>query len=184
MAEPFLWLDLETTGLDDDCSVLEVAAILTDSDLNQISEPISMVVHTDGYRLAAMPEPVWTMHQSSGLVNESLESQLTVLDAEDALLRLIDTFYVADHQPSLAGSSIHFDRRFIRRLMPRLDARLHYRMVDVSTVRDLFKRWMPDWAFIETFGPKVEPAHRALADVRASIELLRTCRRLFMIPSR
>ena len=175
-----VWVDLEMTGLDTSRHVIvEVAAIITDADLNVIGEGVDLVVHATEAELAEMDEFVQNMHGSSGLTEAIRASQVTVEEAEQAVLDLIAEHCDSEQPPLLAGNSIATDRMFIRAQMPRLDAALHYRMIDVSTVKELARRWAPKVYFNQ---PEKGLAHRALADIVESIQELAYYRHAMFVP--
>ena len=170
-----VWVDLEMTGLDTDRHVIvEVAALITDAELNIIGEGVDMVVHATEEQLAEMDEVVVRMHADSGLDAEIRASATTIEEAEDAVLRLIEEHCSPEHPAPLAGNSIATDRAFIHKYMPRLDAALHYRMVDVSSVKELARRWFPKAYYQQ---PAKGMSHRALADIVESIRELEYYRR-------
>lgn len=165
-----VWIDLEMTGLDPDRHVIvEVAAVITDGELNILGEGIDMVVHATEEQLGEMDDFVTNMHAKSGLDKEIRSSTTSIKDAEDAVLELIAKHCDPAHPAPLAGNSIATDRAFIRAYMQRLDEALHYRMIDVSTVKELSRRWHPR---IYNAQPAKGMAHRALADIRESIREL------------
>jgi oligoribonuclease len=171
MADALVWLDMEMTGLEPDRErIIEVASILTDGNLTEIAIGPDLVVHQDDAILAAMDDWNTKHHGASGLVARVKESTITVGDAEAQTLAFINQHVGAKERPVLAGNSIHQDRRFIRRYMPALEKRLHYRMVDVSTIKELARRWYP--AVVAKQPPKRE-THRALDDIRESLDELR-----------
>ena len=162
-----VWIDLEMTGLDPKRHVIvEVAAIITDGNLNVIGEGIDLVVHATEAELAEMDDFVTNMHANSGLDKEIRESTTTLREAEDAVLALIAEHCDPEHPAPLAGNSIATDRTFIRAYMPRLDEALHYRMIDVSTIKELSRRWFPRAYYNQ---PDKGMAHRALQDIIESI---------------
>jgi oligoribonuclease len=171
-ANVLVWLDMEMTGLDPDKErIIEVATILTDGNLVEIAAGPDLVIHQPDEILAAMDDWNKTHHKASGLTERVKASAVTDGDAEAQTLAFLNTHVTSPKdRPVLAGNSIHQDRRFIRRYMPRLDARLHYRMVDVSTIKELARRWFP--AIIAKQPPKKD-THRALDDIRESIDELR-----------
>ncbi|TVS21551.1 oligoribonuclease [Corynebacterium sanguinis] len=170
-----VWIDLEMTGLDPDKHVIvEVAALVTDSELNILGEGIDIVVHATQAQLAEMDEVVVAMHTDNGLLPEITASTVSLADAEDAVLGLVAKHCDPAHPAPLAGNSIATDRSFIRAHMPRLDAALHYRMIDVSTVKELARRWFPKAYFNQ---PDKGMSHRALADIVESIRELDYYRR-------
>ena len=170
-----VWIDLEMTGLDPKRHVIvEIAAIITDADLNIVGEGLDIVVHATEKELAEMDDFVTNMHNSSGLTEEIKAATTSLADAESAVLALIEEHCDPEHPAPLAGNSIATDRTFIREYMPRLDAALHYRMVDVSTIKELARRWHPRAYFNQ---PEKGMAHRALADIVESIRELDYYRR-------
>ncbi|CAB0855677.1 oligoribonuclease [Corynebacterium diphtheriae] len=174
-----VWIDLEMTGLELDRHVIvEVAALITDADLNIIGEGVDLVVHATPEQLAEMDDFVTTMHASSGLLEEIKASTVSLQEAEDAVLALIAQHCDPEHPAPLAGNSIATDRSFIRAQMPRLDKALHYRMVDVSSLKELSRRWAPRVYFNQ---PDKGMAHRALADIVESIRELDYYRRAWLI---
>lgn len=171
-----VWIDLEMTGLDPARHVIvEVAALITDANLNILRtedgdiDGVDMVVHASENELAKMDNFVTKMHAKSGLDKEIRESTTTIEQAETAVLELIAKHCDKNHPAPLAGNSIATDRTFIRAYMPRLDSALHYRMVDVSTVKELSRRWFPRAYHRQ---PEKGMAHRALADIVESIREL------------
>ncbi len=174
-----VWIDCEMTGLDPQSDELvEIACIVTEADLTEIDEGVSIVIKPDDEPLANMDEVVVKMHNESGLIHEIPNG--TTLD--DAQTRVLD--YIKQHIPDarkapLAGSSVYVDRTFLARYMPDLDAHLHYRLVDVSSIKELTKRWYPK-AYYNT--PEKTGNHRALADIRESIAELRYYRDAVMVP--
>lgn len=174
-----VWVDLEMTGLDVHRHVIvEVAALVTDADLNILGEGVDLVVHATEEELAHMDDFVTAMHNNSGLTAQIRESTVTMEEAEDAVLDLIATHCSPEHPAPLAGNSIATDRMFIREQMPRLDAALHYRMVDVSSIKELARRWYPKAYFNQ---PAKGLAHRALADIVESIRELDYYRRSIFV---
>lgn len=170
-----VWIDLEMTGLDPDKHVIvEVAALVTDAELNILGEGIDIVVHATQAQLAEMDEVVVAMHTDNGLLPEITASTVSLADAEDAVLGLVAKHCDPAHPAPLAGNSIATDRSFIRAHMPRLDAALHYRMIDVSTIKELARRWHPRAYFNQ---PDKGMAHRALQDIIESIRELDFYRR-------
>jgi oligoribonuclease len=168
-----VWLDLETTGIDDRSStILEIATIVTDRELNVVEEGPNLVIHHPNDVLANMDPWCVEQHGSSGLTEASRRSEVSMVQAEEASLAFVRTHCLRDRAP-LCGNSIGFDRRFTIHHMPRLNAYLSYRNVDVSTLKELVDRWYP--GVVEK--PEKEPTHRALDDIRESIEELRRYRR-------
>jgi oligoribonuclease len=171
MDQPLVWIDLEMTGLDPDNDViLEIACIVTDGSLDETHDGPNLVLYATENQLAGMLPIVVEMHTKSGLINDVPKSTITAAQAERLVLE-----FVAQHVPELgsaplAGNSVHADRAFLRKYMPALDDYLHYRIVDVSTIKELARRWYPEAA---NQSPKKRGGHRALADIRESIEELR-----------
>ena len=175
-----VWVDLEMTGLDPDRHVIvEVAALVTDAELNILDDGIDLVVHATDAELAKMDDFVTEMHGSSGLTEQIKASSVSIEEAEEAVLGLVEK-HCGDHRPPLAGNSIATDRSFIRAQMPRLDAALHYRMIDVSTIKELTRRWFPKAYYNQ---PEKGMAHRALADIVESIRELDYYRRSVFVPA-
>ena len=181
MNDRLVWIDCEMTGLDlQRDALVEIAVLVTDGDLNVLGEGVDVVIHADEAALAAMPPVVEEMHRRSGLTEEIRASRVTVREAEEAVLA-----YVKKHVPEagvapLAGNSIATDRGFLARDMPELDAHLHYRMIDVSSLKELARRWFPRVFYAK---PEKGLAHRALADIIESIRELQYYRRtLFVQP--
>lgn len=170
-----VWIDLEMTGLDiNRHTIVEVAALVTDAALNILDEGLDVVVHATDEELACMDDVVKDMHGSSGLTEKIRSSQVTLKEAEDQVLELIAKHVHPAHPAPLAGNSIATDRSFIRAQMPRLDAALHYRMIDVSTIKELTRRWLPR---VYQHQPEKTMTHRALADIIESVRELDYYRR-------
>ncbi|MFI5955009.1 oligoribonuclease [Cryptosporangium sp. NPDC051539] len=180
MTERLVWVDCEMTGLElGHDALIEVAALVTDSDLNILGEGIDVVIHTSDAALDGMLDVVRDMHAKSGLTDEVRASTVSLAEAEDRVLEYI-TSYVKDPKSApLCGNSIATDRGFLARDMPRLDNYLHYRMVDVSSIKELCRRWYPRVYFGQ---PAKGLAHRALADIRESIRELQYYRRAVFVP--
>lgn len=172
--EYLIWIDCEMTGLnpEKDCLV-EIAVVITDIQLNVVDPGLDLVIKPREDSLAGMGEYVRNMHTTSGLINE-FSKGLELKDAEAKVLEYIKKFVPTANVAPLAGNTIGTDRMFIARYMPELDAHLHYRNIDVSTIKELAKRWFPR-AYFQ--APKKEGGHRALADILESIEELRHYRR-------
>ena len=176
-----VWVDLEMTGLDPSRHVIvEVAALVTDAELNIIDDGVDLVVHATDAELAEMDDFVTQMHSDNGLLDDIKASTVSIEEAEGAVLELVEKHCDPAHPAPLAGNSIATDRTFIKAQMPRLDAALHYRMIDVSTVKELSRRWFPKAYFNQ---PAKGMAHRALADIVESIRELDYYRRAVFVPS-
>ncbi|TDC64933.1 oligoribonuclease [Streptomyces hainanensis] len=179
MNDRMVWIDCEMTGLSlADDALIEVAALVTDSELNVLGEGVDIVIRPPAAALESMPEVVRTMHTASGLLDE-LDAGTTLEDAERQVLD-----YVREHAPEagktpLCGNSIGTDRGFLARDMPRLESHLHYRVIDVSSVKELARRWYPRVYFN---SPEKSGNHRALADIRESIAELRYYREAVFVP--
>ena len=175
-----VWIDCEMTGLDlANDALIEIAALVTDADLVPLGEGVDVVIHASDEALANMPEVVVDMHAKSGLTEEVRASTVTMAEAEKLVLD-----YIREHVPDartapLCGNSIATDRGFIARDMPELDAHLHYRMIDVSSIKELCRRWYPRIYYAQ---PEKGLAHRALADARESIRELEYYRRTAFVP--
>ncbi|MFD0922942.1 oligoribonuclease [Saccharopolyspora rosea] len=180
MNDRLVWIDCEMTGLDlRKDALIEIAALVTDADLNVLGEGVDIVIHAEDDVLAAMPDVVREMHDRSGLTEEVRRSAVTLAQAEQQVLDYIRQYVPDGRTAPLAGNSIATDRGFIARDMPRLDAHLHYRMVDVSSIKELCRRWFPRIYYAQ---PEKGLAHRALADVRESIRELAYYRRTAFVP--
>lgn len=171
LEQPLVWIDLEMTGLDPDTNrIVEIAVIVTDGALERLEEGPDLVLATHEEALAAMDAVVVQMHGASGLTDAIRGSSITVEQAEAEVLRFVAQHVPAARTAPLAGNSVHADRAFLRRYMPTLEAYMHYRNVDVSTVKELARRWYPE--SLEK-APKKAGGHRALADIRESIDEMR-----------
>jgi oligoribonuclease len=177
--ERLVWIDCEMTGLDIRTDALiEVAALVTDFDLNVLGEGIDIIVKPPPEALEQMIPFVRSMHETSGLLAE-LEHGVTAVEAEEAVLAYIREHCAPDSRPPLAGNTVSTDRLFIARDMPTLDGFMHYRIVDVSSIKELSRRWYPK----AYFGAPVKRGnHRALADIQESIEELRYYREAVFVP--
>ncbi|MEU3568992.1 oligoribonuclease [Kitasatospora sp. NPDC036755] len=179
MNDRLVWIDCEMTGLDlDQDALVEVAVLVTDSELNILGEGVDVIIRPPAEALANMPEVVREMHTSSGLLEE-LEQGVTLAEAEARVLA-----YVREHVPEagktpLCGNSVATDRGFLARDMPALEKHLHYRIVDVSSIKELARRWYPK-AYYNS--PPKGGNHRALADIRESIDELRYYREAVFVP--
>ena len=164
-----IWIDLEMTGLDPDADVIiEIATLVTDSQLNVLAEGPELAIGQPLARLEAMDDWCRNQHSKSGLWKRVLESGHTVEQAESATLDFLAQWVPANKSP-ICGNSIHQDRRFLYRGMPRLERYFHYRNLDVSTVKELARRWAPD----VYKGLVKDSAHTALSDIRDSVAELR-----------
>ncbi|MDI1460600.1 oligoribonuclease [Catellatospora sp. KI3] len=179
-ADHLVWIDCEMTGLNlGGDALVEIAALVTDAELNVLGEGVDVVIHAEDAQLDAMVDVVRQMHERSGLTEAVRASTVTVAQAEDMVLEYISKYVTEPRTAPLCGNSIATDRGFIVRDMPRLDAHLHYRMIDVSSVKELCRRWYPRVYFGQ---PEKGLAHRALADIRESIRELRYYREAIFVP--
>jgi oligoribonuclease len=168
------------TGLDlDRDKLIEVAALVTDPDLNVLGDGVDVVIHADDEALAGMFDVVRQMHDKSGLTEEVRAATVTVAEAEDMVMTYLTQFVRDPRTAPLCGNSIATDRGFLARDMPRLDQHLHYRMIDVSSVKELCRRWYPRTYYGQ---PAKGLAHRALADIKESIRELEYYRRTVFVP--
>lgn len=167
------------TGLNlESDALVEIACIITDGELNQVDEGIDLIIKPPAEALDHMPELVREMHTASGLLNE-LAGGMTLAEAQDQVLTYVRSFVTEPRKAPLCGNSIATDRWFIARDMPELDAYLHYRMVDVSSIKELARRWYPRVYFA---SPGKHGGHRALADIKESVQELRYYREALFVP--
>jgi oligoribonuclease len=175
-----VWIDCEMTGLDlRNDALIEIAVLVTDGELAVLGEGIDIVIHADDAALGAMPDVVREMHARSGLTEEVRRSTVSVAEAQERVLEYIRAYVPEPRTAPLAGNSIATDRGFLARDMPELDAHLHYRIVDVSSVKELCRRWFPRVFYAK---PEKGMAHRALADIYESIRELDYYRRTLFVP--
>ena len=171
-----IWIDLEMTGLDTNNDlIIEIATVVTDQHLNILAEGPNLAVHQTVETLDAMDEWNRTHHGQSGLVERVLKSNCTEMDAEAQTLAFLRQ-WVPEGESPMCGNSIGQDRRFLHRCMPELEAYFHYRNLDVSTLKELARRWTP--GLLDGFAK--ETAHRALGDVLESIDELKYYREHFI----
>lgn len=170
MNDRLVWIDCEMTGLDlHKDALIEIAVLVTDGELNIIDEGIDVVIKPPAEAVAQMNDVVRTMHTTSGLL-KALPEGVPVAEAENLVLNYLRTHVPDAKKAPLCGNSIATDRSFLARDMPALDAHLHYRMVDVSSIKELARRWYPRVYFA---SPEKAGGHRALADITESIRELR-----------
>ncbi len=178
MTEYIVWADCEMTGLDiDKDEICEIAVVVTDDQLKPVDEGIQIVIKPSDSAMANMGEFVRQMHTDSGLLAE-LDSGVSIESAQEQVLAYLAKFIPEPKTAPLAGNSIGTDRMFIIRQMPKLDAFLHYRNIDVSSLKELVRRWYPRVYFQL---PKKVGSHRALADIRESIQELAYYRRAVLV---
>ncbi|MEZ0075649.1 oligoribonuclease [Planotetraspora sp. GP83] len=179
MTDLLVWIDCEMTGLDlGRDALVEVACVVTDGELNQLDEGVDVVIKPPPEALAQMSEVVREMHTASGLLR-ALASGVTLAEAESIVLDYIRAHVPEPKKAPLCGNSIATDRSFIARDMPAVDAFLHYRMIDVSSIKELARRWYPRVYFA---SPEKQGGHRALADITESIRELRYYRAAVFVP--
>ncbi|MCD0452741.1 oligoribonuclease [Actinocorallia sp. API 0066] len=178
-ADKLVWIDCEMTGLDlSRDALIEIAVLVTDPELNILDEGVDLVIKPPEESLTQMNKVVRDMHTSSGLLKE-LPGGITLAEAETAVLDYVKRHVPDPKKAPLCGNSIATDRSFLARDMPALDAHLHYRMVDVSSIKELSRRWYPRVYFA---SPEKKGGHRALADIAESIRELRYYRAAVFVP--
>lgn len=175
-----MWCDVESTGLTATDWLLEIAVVVTEPDLSVVGQPVSIVLATDvPAALEIMSPYVREMHTVSGLLDACATATATMQDAEKAILDYVCA-WVGPGMSPLCGSTIFFDRNMVARELPTLNAWLHYRHIDVSTVKELTRRWLPD---LYAKLPPHEGTHRALADIYDSLQEIRFYRDNLFLPS-
>ena len=175
-----IWIDCEMTGLNLESDVLvEIAVLVTDSELNLIGEGVDVVIKATAEQIAGMNVFVTEMHTASGLITE-IPNGISLTEAEDLIIKYLESAETTAGKSPLAGNSVSVDRSFIARDMPRLSQYLHYRTIDVSSVKELARRWQPKVFFQ---APAKTGNHRALGDIQDSIEELKYYRQTFFIPT-
>ncbi len=180
MNERLVWIDCEMTGLDlVTDALIEVAALVTDFDLNVLGDGIDLIIKPPAEALEQMGDFVRNMHTESGLLTE-LENGITMAEAEQQVLEYVKKHCPDGSRPPLAGNTVATDRSFLIRDMPTLESFLHYRIVDVSSIKELSRRWFPRAYFN---APAKRGNHRALADIQESIEELRYYREAVFVRS-
>ncbi|MFE2428282.1 oligoribonuclease [Actinacidiphila soli] len=179
MNDRMVWIDCEMTGLSlAHDALIEVAALVTDSELNILGEGVDIVIRPPAESLETMPDVVRTMHTASGLLDE-LDGGMTLDEAEKLVLAYVREHVAEPRKAPLCGNSVSTDRGFLARDMPALEQHLHYRIVDVSSIKELARRWYPRAYFN---SPEKNGNHRALADIRESIAELRYYREAVFVP--
>src|SRR5215475_11159156 len=179
MNDRLVWIDCEMTGLDlTRDALIEIACLVTDGELNVVDEGVDLVIKPPAEALDQMVDVVRQMHTTSGLLSE-LAAGITLAEAQDQVLGYVRKYIAEPRRAPLCGNSIATDRTFIARDMPELDAFLHYRMVDVSSIKELARRWYPRVYFA---SPPKHGGHRALADIKESIQELRYYREAIFVP--
>jgi oligoribonuclease len=179
MTDGLVWIDCEMTGLDlARDALIEIACLVTDGDLNLLDDGIDEVIKPPPEALDQMADVVRGMHTASGLLNV-LESGITLAEAQERVLDYVRGYVKEPRKAPLCGNSIATDRSFLARDMPELDAYLYYRMVDVSSIKELARRWYPRTYFA---SPLKTGGHRALADIKESVRELRYYRETIFVP--
>ena len=179
ISENLVWIDCEMTGLNPEADCLvEVAVVITNSELEILDAGLDVVIKPRADSWANMNDFVRNMHTESGLINE-VENGLDLAEAEHVILDYIKRFVPNAKEAPLAGNTIGTDRMFINKYMPSLDQHLHYRNIDVSSIKELTRRWYPRVYFQL---PKKDGGHRALADILESIQELQYYRQTVMVP--
>ncbi len=175
-----MWIDCEMTGLDlGKDALIEIAALVTDNELQVLGEGLDLVIHADDATLDSMLDVVAEMHAKSGLTDEVRRSTVTLAEAEQEVLAYVRRWVPDARSAPLAGNSVATDRGFLARDMAELEAHLHYRMVDVSSIKELCRRWYPRIYYAQ---PAKGLAHRALADIQESIRELAYYRCTAFVP--
>ena len=178
MADFIVWVDCEMTGLDLKVDeICEIAVVVTDGELNELDEGLQLVIKPSDEALANMGEFVTNMHTESGLITE-IPNGISMAEAESAVMAYLKQWVSVERTAPLAGNSIGTDRMFLNRQMPEFDAYLHYRNIDVSSIKELTRRWYPRVYFQM---PKKTGNHRALADIKESIQELRYYRKTVLV---
>ena len=179
VGDRIVWVDCEMTGLElGSDALVEVACVVTDAELNELDAGVTVVIRPPDAPFAEMPQVVRDMHTASGLIEE-IPLGTTLAAAEKVVLDYVRSHVPEPRKAPLAGSSVYVDRGFLARDMPELDAYLHYRLIDVSSIKELVRRWYPRVYFA---SPPKKGNHRALADARESIAELRYYREAVMVP--
>jgi oligoribonuclease len=179
MNERLVWIDCEMTGLDiERDALIEIACLVTDGELNILDEGVDVIIKPPAEAVDQMSDVVRTMHTTSGLLEE-LGQGVTVGEAQEIVLSYVQQHIKEPRKVPLCGNSIATDRWFIARDMPELDSYLHYRMVDVSSIKELARRWYPRAYFA---SPAKRGGHRALADITESVQELRYYREAIFVP--
>ena len=180
VSDNLVWIDCEMTGLDlGKDALIEIAVLVTDSELNILDDGVDVVIHADDAVLDTMPDIVRDMHAASGLTDAVRQSTVTLADAEAQVLDYVRRHIPDPRTAPLCGNSIATDRGFIARDMPTLDGHLHYRMIDVSSIKELCRRWYPRVYYAQ---PDKGLTHRALADIKESIRELAYYRGTAFVP--
>jgi oligoribonuclease len=179
-ADLLVWVDCEMTGLSlASDALIEVACVVTDSELNELDGGVTVVIKPPATALVQMNDFVTNMHTESGLINE-LDAGISLAEAEAVLLDYLRRHMADTARPPLCGSSVYVDRGFLARDLPEFDSFLHYRVLDVSSFKEVVRRWYPKVYYA---SPEKHGGHRAMADIRESIAELRYYREAVMVPT-
>ena len=180
LSDRIVWIDCEMTGLSlEHDALIEVAALVTDFELNQLGDGVDLVIKPSAESLEQMDDFVRTMHTTSGLLEE-LDGGTTMQDAQEQVLAYVCEWVPEPRKAPLGGNTVATDRGFLARDMPELESHLHYRIIDVSSIKELSRRWYPRAYF---GAPAKSGGHRALADIRESIAELRYYREAVFVPA-
>ena len=180
LSDRIVWIDCEMTGLSlENDALIEVAALVTDFELNQLGDGVDLVIKPSAESLEQMDDFVRTMHTNSGLLVE-LDGGTTMQDAQEQVLAYVREWVPEARKAPLGGNTVATDRGFLARDMPELESHLHYRIIDVSSIKELSRRWYPRAYF---GAPSKSGGHRALADIRESIAELRYYREAVFVPA-
>lgn len=163
------WIDLEMTGLSDNQIILEIASLITDENLQILEQGPEIIIKRNKTELSVMEEWSKTNHKKSGLLKKVLESKISIKKAEDMTIEFLNKWCPKNEKLPLCGNSIWVDRLFLKREMPKLESLLHYRMIDVSSIKELSKRWYGD----NGISPEKKNSHRALNDIVESVNELK-----------
>ncbi|CAH1979824.1 unnamed protein product [Acanthoscelides obtectus] len=170
------WVDMEMTGLDiENDQIMEIACLVTDSDLNIVAEGPEIVINHTQNTINQMGEWCTKQHSSSGLIQKCLDSKISLIEAEQNVLDFAKA-HLPENTSPLAGNSVYVDRGFLRKYMPKVDDYLHYRIIDVSTIKELCRRWNSE---VYKNIPKKDFSHRALQDIKESVQELQFYRNYF-----
>lgn len=179
--DALVWIDCEMTGLSlADDALIEVACVVTDTELNVLDDGIDLVMAAPPAALEQMVEVVVNMHTASGLLEQVRAATMTVPEAEEKVLAYLRRHVPEPNKAPLCGNSVYVDRRFLARDMPALESYLHYRLIDVSSIKELARRWYPR---VYYGAPAKSGGHRALADILESIAELRYYRAALFVPA-
>ncbi|KAH9269581.1 hypothetical protein BSLG_006401 [Batrachochytrium salamandrivorans] len=179
--DPLVWIDLEMTGLDlNNHTIIEIACVITDGNLCPVKERVNVVIHQPESVMNKMDEWCIEQHGKSGLTRDVASSTTSLSEAEATVLAYIKRYIPTARTGVLAGSSVHVDRQFLCKYMPSLVEHLHYRIVDISSIKELAYRWYPNF---QMFDSQTAPDHRAMGDILLSISTLKQYRSLLFKPT-